>query len=297
MKKLNRIHHISAIVGNAYQALEFYQDILGLELVKQTVNFDGGKSYHLYFSSQEVNEKFLFTIFPWENAEAGMKGSDQGGRIAFEIPKGSLGQWQSYLAENDVDSHIDSWFDQPALYFHDKQGLDLALVEGQKIEDNWAILGFYGMMMESDQIVASQEFLQDYFDLSAIEENENFIRLVLADSSQQELLLPKTRMARGKFGPGTVHHIAFAVSNQKDLLTYRQAFENVCFTPTVVRDRKYFESVYLREPGKVIVELATEEPDLTVDERLEELGRSLQLPQKYENRRQQIEAQLLSLKR
>lgn len=143
----------------------------------------------------------------------------------------------------------------------------------------------------------SQVFFQEYFALSSIDENETFIRLQLDSPSHQELLLPKESLARGTFGPGTVHHIAIAVSNHRELLDYRHIFENSGFAPTVVRDRKYFESVYLREPGGVIVELATVEPGLSVDESSQELGHALQLPQRYESSRQQIEAQLLPLKK
>ncbi|WP_159720899.1 VOC family protein [Streptococcus halichoeri] len=288
MEAIQHIHHISAIVGNVQENLDFYRQVLKLRLVKQTVNFDDPYTYHLYFANQDLDPGSLITFFPWENSKAGKKGSGQVGRIGFRVPKGSLTHWQQTLTEHQVAYTQELWAQQPALFFQDVHAVDLALVESTIEKDSPAILGFQGAYLHSHDYQASRQFVLNYMQLSEGHEGADYYSFVTRGPLKHQLIIPKVNEQRGLLGPGTVHHIAWNVADEVSLKEYKQTLEAENFNVTTIRNRKYFKSIYLRESGKIIFEFATAGPGMTVDEPFAELGQSLQLPAMYEERRQEI---------
>ncbi|WP_444811322.1 VOC family protein [Streptococcus canis] len=285
---MNRFIIFSAITGDPQETLDFYQQVLKLRLVKQTVNFDDPTTYHLYFANQKVEEGSLMTFFPWGNVSEGVKGSGQVGRIAFRVPKQRLDFWKQQLQDHNVPFEETQWFDAPALFFQDKHKLDLALVEGTDEKETPAILGFHGVVLLSSDDQASREFLTTLMELKEIDQNTSYRRFKTQGSLAHEILIPKQASPRGSWGPGTGHHIAWKVTDKDSLMTYQTELGRQGFHTTVIRDRKYFQSIYLREKGKVILEFATQGPGMTVDETMDQLGHTLQLPKRYETRRQEI---------
>ncbi|EHI70858.1 VOC family protein [Streptococcus ictaluri] len=295
METIQHIHHITAIIGNVQENLNFYQKVLQLRLVKQTVNFDDPSVYHLYFANQKAEKGSLITFFPWEDRQAGQKVGGQVGRIAFRIPKGSLDFWKNRLTQHQVSIEEGHWFDSPALYFEDKHQLELALVESDDKADDTAILGFHGVILFSQDYQGSRDFMTIYMGLKEIDDNADYIRLRTLGDLAHDILLPKVNFLRGSWGPGTGHHIAWNVTDLDALKAYQADFQKENFHVTVVHDRKYFKSIYLKESGKVIFEFATQGPGMTVDEPLEKLGQALQLPKQLESLRDSITANLLPL--
>lgn len=296
MENINRIHHISAMVGNAQENLDFYSQVLKLRLVKQTVNFDDPSGYHLYFASQNLSDPSLMTFFPLENSQAGIKGSGQGGCILFQIPKASLDFWSQRLKSFGIPFQERSLFEASALFFEDPHQLELALVEGPEVASTPEITGFHGTYMLSADYQASYQFLINEFGLLPIEENDDLYHLKTTGLHEDHIYLPKVNYDRGQMGIGTVHHIAWAVADDQVLTENRDYLASIGQNVTVIRNRKYFKSIYFREPGKVIFELATDGPSISIDEPFDQLGQKLQLPDKYENRRQQIETSLTPLR-
>lgn len=297
MKTIQHIHHISAIVGNVNENLHFYQNILKLRLVKQTVNFDDSSVYHLYFANQDAQAGTLITFFPWEQATSGQKGSGQVGRIAFRVPKGSLDYWKDRLVQFDISVASNTWLGRDALFFQDTHGLDLALVESNAISQAEDILGFHGAELLSSNPKGSKDLLKAFMGLQELSETDQFYYLKTLGELSHEIIIPKVTLERGTWGPGTVHHIAWNVENQEELTTYADFLKKQGYHATIERDRKYFKSIYLREAGHVIYEFATAGPGMTVDEEFENLGKNLQLPQQFEEKRAEILAALEPLNR
>lgn len=296
MKTIQHIHHISAIVGNAQENVDFYRDVLQLRLVKQTVNFDDSSVYHLYFGNQKAEDGSLMTFFPWDKVAPGQKGSGQVGHIAFRLPKGSIDYWKKRLVVHQVSYKESKWFDHQALFFQDRHGLNLALVEGDEVAEEAAILGFHGAELLSSNPEGSKDFLTAFMGLDLLAETESAYHLVTIGVLGHEIIIPKHSLDKGTWGPGTVHHIAWNVLDQEELVAYAQLFKNEGYYPTSERDRKYFRSIYLRESGHIIYEFATQGPGMTVDEPFEELGKNLQLSKVFENRRAAIMEKLKPLK-
>src|SRR5690625_1193802 len=144
MEAIQRIHHITAIVGVPNEILRFYRDVLGQRLVKQTVNVDDPGVYHLYFADKDAPPGTVITVFPWTNDNVGRKGSVQVGRIAYRVPKGSMDYWKERLAGHGIETEETEFFGAKTLEFSDVHNLDLAIVEGTETSDSNDILGFHG---------------------------------------------------------------------------------------------------------------------------------------------------------
>lgn len=288
VNKINGIHHISAIVGDINENIEFYQDILGLRLVKQTLNFDDSAVYHLYFSNDQVNQGFLLTFFPWKHATQGRKGGGQIGRIAFRVPKGFLKEWEHYLFAKGIETTRTQLFGQDTLEFSDPHSLDLALVETDVVDETRAIYDFHGVAILSENPTATKSLLTN--DLGLITVGPHHFK---TDSQQaQHLIVNESPLRKGRWGTGTVHHLAWSVPSETELLAWQDHFYNQQFAITEVKNRKYFKSIYLQEKGNVIFEFATVDPGLEVDETFDKLGQSLQIPPHFEMKRDHILAQI-----
>lgn len=295
MEAIKRIHHITAIVGDPNENIKFYRDVLGLRLVKQTVNFDDPSVYHLYFGDEDGNPGTIITFFNWIVDRPGLKGSGQVGRIAFRIPKGTMGDWQKHLNDLDIKTQITQLFDKDTLEFDDVHGLELALVEGNDESDNKAIIGFHGAVLLSSHPEATNELLTSGLGLTPIQTQGQSYHFETVGSEKHHVITALPPSPRGRFGIGTVHHIAWSVPNLETLKEWQSFIQSQELGVTEVRDRNYFKSVYTSEFGYIVFEFATDEPGFAVDEDKKDLGKSLQLPTQYEHRREEYERTLPKL--
>ena len=295
MEPIQRIHHISATVGDANENLQFYRDILGLRLVKKTVNFEDNETYHLYFANEHADDGTIMTFFPLSNDLHGRVGAGQVRRIDFAIPKGTLTYWQEQLAIHTVSSIEDSSFGAPAIFFNDPHNLSIALVESDTESKNQGILGFYGVELLSEKPDETLKQLLNEMGLTLLKVEDDYYHLEMVGTEKHKILINRKITKRGRLGIGTVHHIAWSIPNTSELEEFKTSFEKDTKV-TDIRDRKYFKSVYFKDPGQIVYEFATAGPRFTVDEPFDRLGTKLMLPEQYEDQRREIEARLPKLK-
>ena len=301
------IHHVTAIAGAAKRNLDFYTRVLGLRLVKKTVNFDDPGTYHFYFGNETGDPGTILTFFPWEGITAGRRGTGQVTETAFSVPVDSLGFWQERLEQaNIIYNKPARRFDEEYLTLIDPDGLKLELVarddsrapytEGGVGEEH-AIRGFQGVTLSLEGYQHTADILTEVFGYTRTEEAVNRRRYVSADGHEAAVvdLVDLPAGQRGYVAGGSVHHVAFRVPSDEVQLEYREKLlaRGLNVTPPI--DRDYFMAIYFREPGGVLFEVATDPPGFTRDEPLETLGQSLKLPEQYENQRAAIEQQLPSL--
>lgn len=295
MEAIRRIHHITAIVGDPNENLRFYRDVLGLRLIKQTVNFDDPGVYHLYFSNGDVTPGTVITFFPWTNGLVGRKGSGQVGRIAFRIPAGSMASWKSHLAEQNIEASMTELFGRETLEFQDVHGLDLALVEGeQELADN-GILGFHGAVLLSSHPEGTKDFLTQKLGLKLLDIDSGINHFETVGEEQHHIVIALPPMPKGRWGSGTVHHIAWSVPSEDVQRDWQKKLLDDGVGVTEVKDRSYFRSIYMTDPGNVVMEFATDGPGFDVDEEKSKLGTELKLPEQYEHLRPDYEKSLPEL--
>ena len=300
--KLRGIHHITAIASDPQANVDFYTQLLGLRLAKRTVNFDDPSTYHLYYGDRTGRPGTAITFFAWPGARRGTRGTGQVNAASFAVPKNSLEFWKALLEEQHVFSEVlPPRFGSAALRFADPDGLMLELIESAQLDDvdlkyenevpkKFAIHGFHAPTLEVQQSSATEDVLKTLgFELIS-EENSRKRFSVNSKSSSGSIDL--VERADGQFGinsAGTVHHIAFRCANEKEQLKWREEIEDLDLRVTPVIDRFYFHSIYFREPGGILFEIATEGPGFAVDESVGHLGESLKLPPQYEQHRAEIE--------
>lgn len=295
MEAIKRIHHITAIVGDPNENLRFYRDVLGLRLVKQTVNFDDPGVYHLYFADNDATPGTVITFFPWSNDNHGRKGSGQVGRIAFRVPKGNLSFWKERLRTQDIEMETTRLFGKETIEFDDVHGLELAIVEGEEASDVDQILGFHGAVLLSGNPEGTKELLTGQMGLKPIDIEDRNHHFETTGAEKHHIITAIPPQPAGRFGIGTVHHIAWSVPDKDTLKEWQAALREEGYGVTVVKDRSYFESIYLGEKGNVVFEFATDGPGFDLDEDMESLGSSLKLPEQYEHRRPEYEKSLPEL--
>ncbi len=290
--KMDKIHHVSAIVGHPQETYDFYTKILELHLIKKTVNFDDPTTYHLYFGDQYAENGYSMTFFNWENSKKkGRVGSGQVRTIAFAIGKNSLESWEHHLLNNNIATQLTQRFNKPTLEFNDPHGLQIALVEDETLSDA-QIHGFYGVEILSGDEKASIEHLKNTFHLRSVGESETHQYFETDSEIHHTIALSKETHRRGIDGIGTVHHVAWEAENVDELENWQQTLAKSGLRPTEIKDRSYFKSIYYREPGFTIFEIATAGPGFLIDEDKEKLGDSLKLPSQFENSRNEIESRL-----
>jgi glyoxalase family protein len=304
------IHHITAIAGDPQRNLDFYAGILGMRLVKLTVNFDDPGSYHLYYGDELGHPGSILTFFPWPGGRPGRQGTGQIGTVSLAIPSGSLGFWIERLLAHGVRYEGPTRrFDEQALSFKDPDGLLLELVASPRVSSTapWAegpvpsehaVRGLHGATIWEDGDTGSADFLTRTIGFQAVGEEGNVLRFQSADLGNGTVVdLRRTPgFWRGAGGVGTVHHMAFRAANDDVQLAQRSEIEKQGVEITPVIDRQYFHSVYFREPGGVLFEIATDPPGFTIDEPAAELGTHLKLPPMYEASRAEIERMLPPLR-
>lgn len=294
MEPIQRIHHISAKVGDPNENLHFYRDVLGLRLIKQTVNFDDEGTYHLYFANENVEAGNIITFFPLMNDLYGRVGAGQVRRIAFSIPKDTLSDWKAYLDSHAVNFTVESLFQKPSLLFKDPHGLSLALVETEETKEDAQIIGLYGVELLSEAPHETFKFLMQEMGLLLNQVTSDYYHLTMVGNEGHQILINREMTKRGRLGKGTVHHIAWSVPAKDKLRQWKAIIEKE-YKVTDILNRKYFHSAYFRDPGHIIYELATAGPGFTVDESFAELGSTLMLPEEYKHERESIEASLPKL--
>ncbi|MEW6145867.1 MAG: ring-cleaving dioxygenase [Thermodesulfobacteriota bacterium] len=304
-EKILGIHHITAIAAGAKKNLEFYTKVLGLRLVKKTVNFDDPTTYHFYFGNEKGEPGTILTFFPWEGIRKGRAGTGQVTTVSFSVPEDSMGFWLDRFRSHNVTYNNPSpRFGEKVLVFLDPDGLKLELISGsadkRKAFDSddvpieFGIRGFHSAALTLDGYEATAKLLTDVFGYERNDESVNRFRFVNKNSGSANIIdlvcLPAGQ--RGSVAGGTVHHIAFRTANEGEQLLLREKLISLGYNVTPQLDRNYFKSIYFREPGGVLFEIATDPPGFTVDEDLANLGRGLKLPGWLESRRDEIESAL-----
>ncbi|MGG3847361.1 ring-cleaving dioxygenase [Aeribacillus composti] len=302
-KKTAGIHHITAIVGHPQENIDFYAGVLGLRLVKKTVNFDDPGTYHFYFGDKEGKPGTLITFFPWPDAYQGKIGNGQVGVTSYVIPEGSMSFWQERLDKFRIPFTMTERFGESLLAFQDPHGLNIELVERKEGELNqWefghvtsdvAIKGFGGAVLYSSFPEKTSELLENIFGLQRIGREGDFIRFQSPSEIGNVVDVKITSSGRGIMGVGTVHHIALRAKDDNDQLEWKTSLESNGYRVTPVQDRKYFHSIYFREYGEILFEIATDPPGFAIDESLDALGKELKLPERYEKYRERLENKLM----
>ncbi len=309
-KPIHGIHHITAICSSPSINVAFYEEVLGLKLVKQTVNFDDPHTYHLYYGDDEGRPGTILTFFPWVGMAKGRDGAGMVTAIGFSIPSNSLAYWLERLERHGVQVEQDSRFRDQVLKFNDPHGLSLELISIENLVEPAAtdltekeayhrVRGFHSATSLVREAEGTEQLLTEAMGLVHHAQEGNRIRFSMDNDEgvgRYYDLLVDPDAPTGRQGSGTVHHIAFRTHSDDEQTLWQQTLRQGGYAVTEVRDRNYFKSIYYHEPGGVLFEIATDPPGFTVDERPEELGRSLKLPSQYEPMRDQIEQHLPPLR-
>lgn len=299
---ISGIHHITAVSSNAAGNLYFYTDVLGLRLVKQTVNFDDPYTYHLYYGDRKGHPGTILTFFPWQDLPQGRPGAGSVTATAFSVPAESIYFWAEHLTRNGVPVKLEERFGDRVIRFSDPDGLPLELVgeERPPIISPWmggpipaasAIRGFHSATATVNAFNPEALLVAETMGLRWVDEENGRYRYRFDDweSPGRWFDLKVDADARlAKFGSGVVHHIAFRAADDDAQGRWQEILRRSGRTVTGVRDRNYFRSIYFHTPAGILFEMATDAPGFSIDEPVDLLGSSLQLPEQYEARRQQI---------
>jgi glyoxalase family protein len=301
------LHHVTATVADAQEDLDFYTVLLGLRLVKKTVNFDNHHVYHFYYGNESGTPGTIWTTFPYRGhgVAQGSQGNGQISTTSFSVPKGSIPFWGHRLLGHGITqfAHGERFGDELVM-FADPSGLFIELVANDRddrtpwttdqLDADHAIRGLFGVNLMLQELPRSIDFLTQVLDFEVADRNEKVTRVAINGGGPGRTmdLLHTPHASRGVNGLGTVHHVAMAVPDGEAQLAVRGELVRRGFQVTEVRDRQYFQSIYFREPGGVLYEIATMSPGFTFDEQVEELGTGLKLPPWEEPFRSEIEAGL-----
>jgi glyoxalase family protein len=302
--KISGLHHVTAIASDPQRNLDFYVGLLGLRFVKRTVNFDDPGTYHFYFGDGRGTPGTILTFFPWPGARRGIRGTGQIEATAFVISSASVGYWLQRFKEQHVAAErTSSRFGEEVIRFTDPDGLLLELIASSSpapvelwpdspIPPEHNLHGFHSVTAALEGYERTARLLMDSFGYHLVEESGNRFRFAALDETAPGrivdlLCLPDTHT--GSVAAGSVHHIAFRAHDDAEQLKWREHLVDLGYNVTPVIDRTYFHSIYFREPGGVLFEIATEPPGFTLDEKLEELGTHLRIPPWMESARSEIE--------
>ena len=297
-RKTAGLHHVTCIAIDPQANLDFYAGVLGLRLVKSTVNFDAPDTYHFYYGDQDGHPGTILTFFPFVYAGRGRTGVGMVEATIFAVSEHELDDWVVKLAEHGVETGAPfERFGERVISFADPDGLKLELVgtSGLKGKD---IAGFSSVSLRVEAPDRTVAVLTGLLGYTKTQEAEGLNRYsASADAVGRHIdvmCAPGSLAARP--GGGTVHHIAFRAKNRVELADWRKEVQGLGFNVTPIIDRNYFESIYFREPGGILFEIATDPPGFTADEAPNAMGTSLKLPPQYEERRRDIERQLPPVK-
>lgn len=303
------IHHVTAIAGDAQRNHDFFAGVLGLRLVKLTVNYDDPGTYHLYYGDYTGRPGTLITFFPWQGVPKGVAGAGQMTATSFSVPDGSLDFWAKRLAQHDIAFEgPHARFEDRLLSFQDYDGMRVELVAaGERdprpgwpdgpIPADFAIRGIHGARFAVTRPDETARLLRDTMGFRVVGEEGESRRFSIGDGQVSWVvdLITTPAAQRGRQGAGSVHHIAWRTATDEQQVEWRQELTYHQYRVTPVIDRKYFHSIYYREPNGILFEIATDPPGMTVDEPLEQLGHKLVLPPWLEARRGEVVAALPKL--
>ena len=303
------LHHVTCIAGDAQENLDFYVSLLGMRLVKRSVNQDDPGTYHLFYADRVGNPGTDFTFFPWPNMEPGRPGIGLTIETSFAVPSGSLSYWQERLGQYGVDyGSSQQRFGETTLAFQDPHGLQIALVEtdderqfvpweNSPVPSECQLRGMHAVRLWERQLGPTETVLTELMGFNHIGTEDGWQRYGVEGGVSGTLIeareLPDER--RGQWGTGSVHHVAWRVKDSDEQMALRERLIRGGLRPTPQIDRFWFKSVYYKEPGGVLFELATDGPGFDRDEDMEHLGEQLILPPWLEPNRGEIEAALPSL--
>jgi len=312
------LHHVTAIGGDAQQTLDFYTGVLGLRLVKTTVNFDDPATYHLYVGDRTGQPGTILTFFPWAQAAAGRPGAGMASAVALAAPSGAVEAWETRLANAGVRVTAAARFGEAVLRVEAPDGLPLEIVgtdeapagaawAGGPVGADMALRGVHSVALPALSRPHTEELFTDVFGWTRAEASGERVRLVAPEEGGDthppgRLVDLETDPARGagRLGTGTVHHVAFRARSEEEQAAWQAALRERDIRVTDVKDRQYFRSIYFRDPkwtSGVLFEIATDGPGFTADEPVEALGETLQLPPWLDDRREELAKQLAPLDR
>jgi glyoxalase family protein len=311
MDPIQGLHHVTAVTRDAQQNVDFYRSVLGQRLVKKTVNFDAPEAYHLYFADEAGTPGSVLTFFVWSNIKRGVRGNGETAAVAYNVPADSLGFWQDRLKRNGISTlPVEQRFGEDVLGLDDPDGMPVELVaSGESAEiRHWvkgpipqvhALNGFHSVTLWLDEIEPTADLLINQMGYTFAERAGSRHRFTAGSGSLARYIdilhrprQPEDKPDEAVFGAGSIHHIAFRVPSDEVQLEYQASLRAAGYGVTPVRDRNYFHSIYYREPGGVLFEIATEGPGFAIDEPMDSLGESLKLPEWFEPNRELIEASL-----
>ncbi|REJ85862.1 MAG: ring-cleaving dioxygenase [Acidobacteria bacterium] len=308
---LGGLHHVTAIGGDARRNVDFYTRVLGQRLVKRTVNFDDPSTHHLYYGDERGTPGSIMTFFPWPGSRRGRRGAGQVVVTSYGVPPGSLEWWEEHLLSRQVAVEpLARRFGERTLRLLDPDGLLLELVEvaglegaapwtGGGIAPEVAVRGFRGVTVATAPGSGTSSFVEQVMGFEPVAEEGGTRRHRIAPAPGHgpasvhdpfaAVLDVETSEEHGRGGAGTVHHVAFRIADDPAEQAWRSHLLASGAAVSPVMDRQYFHSIYFREPGGVLFEIATDPPGFTLDESVEELGSALRLPPQYESQRERIE--------
>jgi len=301
---ISGLHHVTAIASDPQRNLDFYVGLLGLRFVKRTVNFDDPGTYHFYFADAHGTPGTILTFFPWPGARRGIRGTGQIEATAFAIPAGSMDYWLGRLQEHHVAAEKTTRrFGEQVIRFADPDGLLLELIASDStpsvelwsdslVPPQHSLRGFHSVSSALEGYERTARLLTETFGYRFVEQAENRFRFIAANDSSAGKTMDLLCMPEGQPGriaAGTIHHIAFRCANDEEQSAWRKQLIELGYNVSPIMDRTYFHSIYFREPGGVLFEIATDPPGFTLDEKLDSLGESLRVPPWLESARSDIE--------
>jgi len=300
------IHHVTAICDDAQQNIDLYTGVLGLRMVKQTVNFDMPDTYHLYYGDEQGHPGTILTFFSWPDQPKGRKGTGQVGTISFSILEESRDYWVERLTRHNVlivgpNPH----FGEKVLSIFTPDGLTLELVAHQEADkfSGWkdgpipaehAIRGLHSVTLMEANLDRTSAMLTEVLGFKFVGVEGNRSRFKLGDDGIATLVdvVTQRELTRGNIAVGSVHHVAWRTPGEEQQLAWREKLERSGISVTPVLDRQYFHSIYFKEPGGILFEIATDPPGFAIDEPVEQLGTHLKLPPWLESERPMLEQTL-----
>jgi glyoxalase family protein len=284
MKKLNGIHHVTAITGDAQKNIDFYAGMLGMRLVKKTVNFDDPNSYHLYYGDETGSPGSLLTFFVWPGAGAGRIGSSEPVALAFQIPKGTFAWWKEKLQASEVEGRLS---------IQDPDGMRVELIEGNNEANSPGIERIHSFTLNLRDPERSGALFTGELGFEQVHKTRYQVG---GGPDGGYIDVKQGEGGRGMMGAGTIHHVAFRTEDDASQGEWLGHVMRIGLHVSPVMDRKYFHSIYFREPSGVLFEIATDPPGMAVYEPTAHLGEKLMLPGQYEGLRAQLEATLPPLR-
>jgi glyoxalase family protein len=297
------LHHVTAIAGEPQTNINFYTGVLGLRLVKLTVNFDDPTTYHLYYGDGQGHPGTIMTFFPWPGAHRGRIGTGQLTVTSFAVPDKSLQYWRERLRKRGVEfDEATSDFGEELLFLRDPDGLQLELVstsnanpdrvwERGPVPAEHAVRGFHHVTLSENGYERTASLLTEMLGFKQIAKQGNRFRYAVAEGAPSAIVdlvcAPEGRP--GSVAVGTVHHVAWRTATNAEQVQWRDTLRKLGYDVTPVIDRQYFHSIYFREPGGVLFEIATDPPGFATDETVERLGTTLKLPPWLEEDRPELE--------